>query len=191
MRLYCICEYEELSLTLPLYNDDLGRELNKVSKQVRLGLSIKTRGGRMMQHKYALPQETQPPIPPRCCPTQMEEKLWRVRKCCYHLKCSRCDDGQGEYIGQTGRPVQERVKDHARAIRRRDVEACAYTEHYLEKHPEHVHSPRFEVKILTQGDNHIKRLTKEAYLYLFFLTTDSTLNPTQHLMKVSNLNTKT
>jgi hypothetical protein len=64
-----------------------------------------------------------------------DEKFWLATGCVYVMECTRCPEGHAVYIGETGRPLQTRIKEHCYACRTQS-EASALALHYKEEHPD-------------------------------------------------------
>ena len=74
----------------------------------------------------------------------------------YQVNCKQCD---ASYIGQTGRHLYERIKEHCSAVEKGYTRQSGIAEHAYEKH----HDIDWDgVQILDQESDHAKRLVCEA-----------------------------
>ena len=74
----------------------------------------------------------------------------------YQVNCKQCD---AAYIGQTGRHLYERIKEHRSAVEKGYTRQSGIAEHAYEKH----HDIDWDgVQILDQESDHAKRLVCEA-----------------------------
>ncbi len=91
----------------------------------------------------------------------------------YQISCS-CN---AQYIGQTGRDLHTRIREHRAAVRRSDATHPLVA--HLEAHPDH-HVQWEQVTILAEEKNESKRLKLEA-AHGFF-TQDLLANPRAHVL---------
>ena len=84
--------------------------------------------------------------------THVKDRTDKLKKCSvvYYVKCEQC---KHDYIGETGRPLDIRLKEHVTKSNSAIYEHCTHTGHKIE--PDNT-------KILTTEDSHIKRRVKEA-----------------------------
>jgi hypothetical protein len=74
----------------------------------------------------------------------------------YEIDCNRCED---IYIGQTGRHLRDRLKEHKQSVDKGHLTTSAVAEHAYAKH----HEINWDnVKILDQDSNKTRRLVKES-----------------------------
>ena len=79
---------------------------------------------------------------------------------CYEAKCNFCDQC---YIGETGRTLQARSKEHTSSCNSGNVETSALAQHMFEEHPNA--EPSFEYKVLAQTKGFAHRKCTEAVRY--------------------------
>ena len=82
----------------------------------------------------------------------VKDKTDKMKKCgvVYYIKCERCKE---DYVGETGRSLETRLKEHTTRSSSALHEHCENTGHYIE--------PK-NTKVLTSEDFHLKRRVKEA-----------------------------
>ena len=80
----------------------------------------------------------------------------QVLGCVYRLDCSCCP---WSYVGETGRPLSERMKEHRRSWKELDVQRSEVARHSAETG----HTPDFqEAHVLEREPNWRSRIVKEA-----------------------------
>ena len=119
----------------------------------------------MLHFKYAPPKEKHAVKPPPCNPDQQDEPIWSHLGTVYEHTCieSECPEGSGRYIGQTGRALHHRTKDHARSTKKGGADS-PFLEHYDGYHTvQGVRKPlKIKTRVLASGKKHAKRIISEA-----------------------------
>jgi len=84
--------------------------------------------------------------------THVKDKTDKLKKCgvVYYIKCEQCNN---DYVGETGRSLDIRLKEHTARSNSAIHEHCSHTGHKIE--------PK-NTKIIASEDTHIKRRVKEA-----------------------------
>ena len=74
----------------------------------------------------------------------------------YQIDCKECE---ASYIGQTGRHLKERLKEHKKALEKGDIRCSGVAEHAFQAHHE---IDVDNIKVLDKESNFRKRLVLEA-----------------------------
>jgi hypothetical protein len=149
-------------------DDDLARELNSAAKQYGLDMTVDSRGGNMLKHIYKPRGEQRNANPPRGCVEEHDSKFWLTTGSVYKIVCARCPEGVTHtYIGESCRPLQDRVKEHVRCVRTQS-DSSALTMHYQECHPDPAYPDSaclplsFKISLLEKNLPYTKRKIREA-----------------------------
>lgn len=96
---------------------------------------------------------------PKCnmnCP--YNNTICQTKDAIYQLTCTEC----GEiYVGETGRKIHTRAKEHDRSIFTQTGNS-AMKEHYQTKHPNILNNKPFSIKILDRASNVTNRRIRES-----------------------------
>ena len=156
---------DKVSGFIDFVSDDFTRSMNSLAKKCNLDATIRARGGTKLISIYGT--KADPVIssnPPPCCPNQASDPIWLTKGVVYEAKCLDCPpDVCSNYIGQTGETTEARIKRHSWATRTGRDES-ALSQHYMAAHPNKVHNPQFEVKLIDRPSSKPKRLISEALL---------------------------
>jgi len=131
------------------------------------------------------------PPPGNGCKNEVkpDDRFWLTTGSVYVMECARCPEGHAVYIGETGRPLQDRIKEHCYACVTQDKNN-ALAQHYKEEHPdenfpETASLPlEYKISLLEKPLHYTRRKIREA---IHIAQTDPDLNRKYEANKCSNL----
>jgi len=107
--------------------------------------------------------------PPKCINGIIPDEVWLKTKVTYKLTCDmpECQHTPFAYIGESKKPLEDRVREHAKATRMNNVKATAFAEHFKQCHPCPVYpilnqKPIFKIEVLDSKLDYVKRKINEA-----------------------------
>ena len=122
------------------YVQGLTQNLSRLLKKNKIKCGISSRG-QTIREKLPSVKDKQPP---------------EVKPCVYQIPC-KCGK---KYIGQTGRKLEKRVKEHQRDIKNGNHIGSAFVDHVFEPGE---HGPLWKETTVIENERHLtKRLTKKA-----------------------------
>ena len=156
-----------VALVLPYISEHTTCRINNYVRQKKLPIRPIFTPGRKLG---SLLTSSRPHDSPKCrlgrtckvCP-QMVKPGCAVQGAVYQIDCNKCPPGSADYIGETSRPLQERMMEHRRACNN----PPAYSENALGKHylDQHVgEAADLSYKVLETQQVSVKRKVAEAYL---------------------------
>ena len=149
-------------LSLPYISEEITCQVRKTVKKSGLNIHIAQRSGTTL-----ISILTRSALEPPECPNQKRcmacqaglEGRCTTKNVIYRLDCTLCSKS---YIGETKRPVRERLLEHWRAALNRDVQN-PWRAHYSTKHNEEpVPSIPFSTRIIRRARDHVDRKLGEA-----------------------------
>ncbi|EYC45561.1 hypothetical protein Y032_0423g1199 [Ancylostoma ceylanicum] len=149
-----------IALVLPYVNEHISKQVNIVVKRCGLPVRLVFRPPPNLRDILTSSRIYESRCDAEDCLYCSDHKICHLRGTVYMITCSNC--GQ-RYIGETGRPLRERLNEHRRAL----ASPQSYPTNSSSKHRTEVHTreppPLLEVKVLHRYLEHpVERKIMEA-----------------------------
>lgn len=150
-------------LTLPYISEPILHQVRRAVARSGLNLRIAQTSGQTLRSILTRSALEKPPCPGRrdcpACLAGLQGGRCATKNVVYRLKCTLCSEC---YIGETKRPLRERLMEHRRAARSRDIKN-PWGAHFATAHRD---SPTpnmpFTAEIVNRAKDHVDRKITEA-----------------------------